>query len=99
MPTAKDLPTSKPDIAGLLTDINDHLSYALKKLVSQKSGLRAALQDETELPSPEVVGSAAKAIDLSNQIQQMLDPPVLILADHFFGKPSPSPEREVGSGT
>lgn len=71
------------EITGLLSELNNYLSDALENLKSQVPGL--GLQDDDHLPDPETSNLAARAVDLTHQIQLLLDPPVLILADHFLG--------------
>lgn len=78
-------PRVGPSITDLLSDLNKYLSVALQNLKSQGPDLKQALQDDYHLPDPETLKLAARAVDLMHQIQLLLDPPVLILADHFLG--------------
>lgn len=71
------------DITGILSELNNYLSDALENLKSRGPGL--GLQEDDHLPDPETSKLAARAVDLTHQIQLLLDPPVLILADHFLG--------------
>ncbi|ETS77618.1 hypothetical protein PFICI_09680 [Pestalotiopsis fici W106-1] len=74
-----------PDIARILDNVNDCLTKCLEDLHSLDTRLHDALHDGDVLPDRIVLREAAKAVDLLHQIQVMLDPKTLVLADHFLG--------------
>jgi hypothetical protein len=78
-------PGSPPDVVRTLVDINQQLARCLESLDSIRPSLVGALHDGTMLPDPECVREAAQAVDFLHEIQLLLDPPVLRLADHFLG--------------
>ena len=43
------------------------------------------LHDSEKLPDKKIVPLAAKAVDVLHDIEQMLQPAQLVLADHFLG--------------
>jgi hypothetical protein len=68
------------------------LSASLKEATSQLQGplnaeRLAALHDHREGKLPDAVLSelAAQTIDLLHQVEQLLEPSSLVLADHFLG--------------
>lgn len=69
----------------ILGDLNSHLTHCLASLESLSPPLVELLHHETRLPNTEYVSKAAQAVDLMHKVQLLLDPPVLILADHFLG--------------
>lgn len=80
--------TSSEDVSSLsriLFDLNKSLQVNLKNIKSLGNKLDETLHHEVQLPDLEVLGKAAEAVDLLHQIQVLLDPKGLILADHFLG--------------
>ncbi|KAI1317922.1 S-adenosyl-L-methionine-dependent methyltransferase [Xylariaceae sp. FL0255] len=73
------------DVAKTLQDVNDQITQCLQSLKSLGLALYKTLHHDKELPDRENVNLAAQAVDSLHQIQLMLDPPTLILADHFLG--------------
>ncbi|KAI4641281.1 hypothetical protein J4E93_008160 [Alternaria ventricosa] len=76
-------------MASTLTSLNTHLEDVLRTLKSQavSQELQKGLHDHTKgsLPDPELQRLANKSIDLLHEIEQMLEPGYLVLADHFLG--------------
>lgn len=70
----------------VLTDLSQNLEWSLLKLQRLGPELSQSLHNDLQLPDRAIALVAAKAIDTLRQIQLLLDPPVLILADHFLGK-------------
>jgi gliotoxin/aspirochlorine biosynthesis O-methyltransferase len=71
---------------------------ALKQLISSLNESRAALtadttrayldgilHNDTKLPDKSIGAMVSEAIDLLHQIEQLLEPGHLVLADHFLG--------------
>lgn len=69
----------------VLTDLSQNLEWSLLKLQRLGPELSQSLHNDLQLPDRAIALVAAKAIDTLRQIQLLLDPPVLILADHFLG--------------
>jgi hypothetical protein len=81
-----------------LWSLNDHLEKTFKLLQSPKISkeLHAALHNHEPGLLPSVTGTALanRSIDLLHQIEQLLEPGHLVLADHFLGmmtKPACNP--------
>lgn len=72
-------------VSRLLLDLNQSLQDSLKSLGSLANKLDETLHHEVQLPDPEALKNAAETVDLLHQIQVLLDPKGLILADHFLG--------------
>ena len=49
------------------------------------SELQDALHNNDRLPEPKVASMASDAVDLLHQLEQLLEPGHLVLADHFLG--------------
>ena len=47
--------------------------------------LQAVLHDAKQLPNKEIAGLAAEAVDLLGELDLLLEPGHIILADHFLG--------------
>ncbi|OJD30959.1 o-methyltransferase [Diplodia corticola] len=73
----------------LLTSLNSDLEGLLQTLKSEEVNLKLhnSLHDHGEgaLPDPKLSKLASKSIDLLHEIEQMLEPGHLVLADHFLG--------------
>lgn len=70
-----------------LTLLNASLKATLYILKgSANAELLAALHDHDKLPDKKMAGLAYQAVDLLHEIEQLLEPGPLVLADHFFGK-------------
>lgn len=74
-----------PGVTGSLASLNTHLAHHLDKLKSLGPSLTEALHHDHLLPDREDLRLAARAIDLLHELRMLLEPPVLILADHFLG--------------
>ncbi|KAI4958687.1 hypothetical protein J4E86_004292 [Alternaria arbusti] len=76
-------------MASVLTSLNTQLEDVLHTLKSDpvSQELQKGLHDHAKgaLPDPELKSLANKSIDLLHQIEQMLEPGYLVLADHFLG--------------
>ena len=70
-------------IAKLTKDLKATLTGLQDEAVA--SELRKELHDDKKLPNKEITLAASEAIDLLGQIEQILEPSPLILADHFLG--------------
>lgn len=72
-----------------LITLNQHLGKALEVLKSEdvKQELHKSLHnhDEGVLPSASATALANKIIDRLHEIEQLLEPGHLVLADHFLG--------------
>ncbi|PSN67010.1 S-adenosyl-L-methionine-dependent methyltransferase [Corynespora cassiicola Philippines] len=72
-----------------LNSLNTQLEDVLRTLKSEpvNSELQKGLHDHSEgaLPDPELSKLASRSIDLLHEIEQMLEPGHLVLADHFLG--------------
>jgi len=73
-----------------LTYLNGYLQAVLQRLNGDevRDQLQAALHNHEEgvLPSPRMTEITTKTIDLLHNIEQILEPGHLVLADHFLGK-------------
>ncbi|KAI1653941.1 S-adenosyl-L-methionine-dependent methyltransferase [Daldinia decipiens] len=74
-----------PGVTGSLDSLNTHLSHHLDELKSLGPSLTEALHHDYLLPDREDLRLAARSIDLLHELRMLLEPPVLILADHFLG--------------
>ncbi|KAK8119943.1 uncharacterized protein PG998_004569 [Apiospora kogelbergensis] len=73
------------DLTDILSEVGKSLESCLKTLKSLGPRLEEAIHHDERLPDAQVLEKAAQAVDLANQVQQLLDPSELILADHFLG--------------
>jgi hypothetical protein len=77
------------NMESILTSLNQHLEKALELLKSKdmKQELHDSLHnhDEGALPSASAIALANKTIDCLHEIEQLLEPRHLVLADHFLG--------------
>jgi hypothetical protein len=77
------------NLEGALSSLNEHLEKALKVLNSDlvKQELHDVLHgyDEGVLPSASAAALANETIDRLHEIEQLLEPRHLVLADHFLG--------------
>lgn len=75
----------------LLSSLNGHLERVVEILkteeVSRKLDKALHNHDKGVLPDPEVSKLADQSIDLLHEIEQLLDPGHLTLADNFLGIP------------
>lgn len=73
----------------LLAGVNRHLEATIQQLSDKKlhSGLQNALHyhDESKLPVTSTADLANRSIDLLHQLETLLEPGHLILANHFPG--------------
>ncbi|KAI1457504.1 O-methyltransferase-domain-containing protein [Annulohypoxylon moriforme] len=86
--TRPELSSRSDSVLGLdriLEDLNSRLTHCLASLESLSPPLVDLLHHETKLPNIENVNRAAQTVDLLHKVQLALDPPALILADHFLG--------------
>lgn len=63
------------------------LTKSLNALKVEPTGpeLQQALHDDKTLPEKGIFTQSSEAIDLLHQIEQLLEPAHLVLADHFLG--------------
>lgn len=80
------LTVNPKDITESLNHVNSLLAQCLAILNSLGPTLSQTLHDDQHLPKMEEVHLAARATDTLHKIQLLLDPPALILADHFLGR-------------
>ena len=73
-----------------LSALIEDLKVSLKTLNSDavRTDLMAALHDTKQLPDKKMAGLAAEAVDLLGELDLLLQPGHLILADHFLGTSS-----------
>jgi hypothetical protein len=75
------------NMEAVLVRLNDSLRDACRALEETYSHDRLGLlQSGDTLPDRELLRLATEAVDLSDRIQRMLQPPSLILAESFLGK-------------
>lgn len=69
-----------------LTFLIDSLRSALKVLKGDvNTQLMAELHNHDRLPNKQMAALASQAVDLLHEIEQLLEPGPLVLADHFLG--------------
>lgn len=72
-----------------LESLNVHLEHTLQHFNGNhiQRELQEALHNhgENSLPRAEIAALANKSIDLLHEIEQLLEPAHLVLADHFLG--------------
>lgn len=72
-----------------LTRLIDSLESALGVLKGDKNvyaQLQASLHDYSQLPDKHLASLAGKAVDRLHEVERLLEPGPLVLADHFLGK-------------
>lgn len=72
-----------------LTHLIDSLQSTLKVLRGGASPQLAAELQGDKLPSKKFEELASRAIDLLHEVEKLLEPSPLVLADHFLGTPWP----------
>lgn len=75
-----------PDLSRLMRDFNIDLERYFHAFEAAKSCLVENLYDDEKLHEKEMMTQAARSVDLLYKIQQLLDSPTLVLADHFLGE-------------
>lgn len=77
-------------IEGLLQHLISSLNGSLGslKIDATRAHLDAILHNDAKLPEKKIAAMASEAIDLLHQIEQILEPGHLVLADHFLGENS-----------
>ncbi|UNI23714.1 hypothetical protein JDV02_009516 [Purpureocillium takamizusanense] len=80
-------PFGEDSLATALGNLQQTLRTALDALKSPATAaaLQSALHDDTRLPDKAIAGLASDAVDLLAEVEQLLQPAHLILADHFLG--------------
>ncbi|MCJ1248059.1 hypothetical protein MMC30_005274 [Trapelia coarctata] len=75
------------DAHGILVNLTRNLEISLGALRKDpaKQQLQDAIHDDKILPEIQMTAVASKAINLLHQIEQLLEPASLVLADHFLG--------------
>ena len=70
-----------------LSTLIQHLKTSIQSFTDDavEKELRAVLHDPQQLPDKKIANLAADAIDLLGDIDLLLEPGHLILADHFLG--------------
>ena len=73
-----------------LSTLIEELKVSLKTLNSDavRTDLMAALHNTQQLPDKKTAGLAAEAVDLLSELDLLLQPGHLVLADHFLGTSS-----------
>ncbi|CAI6334292.1 unnamed protein product [Periconia digitata] len=82
-PVSGSSPT--PQLTNILETLNQNLRQSLQSLQSLGSPIQESLHNDSALPHPNDIKHAAETVDLLHKIRVILDPPTLILADHFLG--------------
>ena len=74
--------------ADALSNLIAHLKTSLSVLkdATVAKELLAVLHDPKQLPNMRMSGLAAEAIDLLGEIDLLLEPGHMVLADHFLGR-------------
>ena len=75
--------TLRHSTARLTSDLKAALASFQDEAVAFE--LRQALHDDKKLPDKEIAAAASEALNLLGQVEQILEPGHLVLADHFFG--------------
>jgi hypothetical protein len=70
----------------LISSLNGSLGSL--KIDATRAHLDAILHNDAKLPEKKIAAMASEAIDLLHQIEQILEPSHLVLADHFLGENS-----------
>ncbi|KAI0419767.1 S-adenosyl-L-methionine-dependent methyltransferase [Xylaria grammica] len=78
-------PERVPNVTQTIANVKHQLGQCLESLESLGPSLSDSLHHDHLLPKPANMNLSAEAIDILHNIQLMLDPPALILADHFLG--------------
>jgi len=75
------------ELIAKVTGLISNLTSALQELSEPETGaqLKEALHNHERLPDRELAKLAAQATDKLHEIGLLLEPDILILADHFFG--------------
>jgi hypothetical protein len=78
----------KIDAEALIEQLASSLKSSLSLLTADdtRAQLNATLHDDTKLPEKKLALMATETINLLHQIEQLLEPAHLVLADHFLGK-------------
>ena len=76
-----------PTVEGTLTEVTEDLQKCLQRLrdPAVAKQLQEALHNPEKLPDKKVSSLAGEALDLLGDIDLILEPGQLILADHFLG--------------
>ena len=87
MPNSIYTPKLMMTLENHLSTLIQHLKTSIQSLTDDavEKELRAVLHDPQQLPDKKIANLAAEAIDLLGDIDLLLEPGHLILADHFLG--------------
>lgn len=78
---------SSQDIATVLSALQQTLRASLEGLKSPRiaAQLQVALHDDKHLPDKTIASLASDTVDLLSEVEKLLQPAHLVLADHFLG--------------
>ena len=81
--------------ADALSKLIQDLKVSLKTLNdgSIAKELQDAIHDSKQLPDKAMAGLAAEAVDLLGELDLLLEPGHMVLADHFLGMLTSTPQR------
>ena len=87
MPSPESEVTPTQELQSVLNVLKLSLKFCLNALKTgdTKEGLQKALHDDQSLPDKKSVASASETINLLHEVEQLLEPGHLVLADHFLG--------------
>jgi hypothetical protein len=79
---------AKNDVEALLEQLISSLKSSLQLLTADdtRAHLDATLHNDARLPEKKLATMASETIDLLHQVEQLLEPGHLVLADHFLGE-------------
>jgi hypothetical protein len=79
---------SKNDVEALLEQLISSLRSSVQLLTADdtQTYLDTTLHNDTILPEKKLATMASETIDLLHQVEQLLEPGHLVLADHFLGE-------------
>jgi gliotoxin/aspirochlorine biosynthesis O-methyltransferase len=74
------------ELEAVLQELTLNVRVAVAKLKGPlKSAVRESLHDPNTLPEARCSAIAADVVDVLHEVQQLVEPRTLILADHFLG--------------
>ena len=78
----------KNNVEELLEQLISSLKSSLRLLTADdiRAHLDATLHNDRKLPEKKLASMASATIDLLHQVEQLLEPSHLVLADHFLGE-------------
>ena len=80
-------PFGEESLATVLSNLQQtlHASLDALKTANVAAELQGTLHDDTRLPDKAIASLASGTVDLLAEVEQLLQPAHLVLADHFLG--------------